>query len=69
MASFENYNLPYNYTTYQNIKYPGLCDLFNLRLDPQFFVSLQGWKFSVVSCFKLSFLTTSARENEIASKE
>ena len=42
MASFENYNLPYNYTTYQNIKYPGLCDLFNLRLDPQFFAFLQG---------------------------
>ena len=42
MASFENYNLPYNYTTYQNIKYHGLCDLFNLWLDPQFFVSLQG---------------------------
>ena len=38
MASFENYNLPYNtYTTYQNIKYPGLSGLFNMRLDPQFF--------------------------------
>ena len=43
MASFENYNLPYNYnTTYQNIKYPGLSGLFNMWLDPQFFVSLQG---------------------------